>query len=382
MLPKAKLWLASAGTACALLSTHLQAAWDLNMPRGVTEISRETYSLHMMILWACVIIGVLVFAVMFWSIIYHRKSKGAVSATFHENIKVEIIWTIIPFAILVGMAIPATRVLTEIYDSSESEVDIQVIGYQWRWEYKYLPSSADEEPVSFFSVMSTPREQINNEVPKDEHYLLDVDNPVVIPINKKVRFLFTSNDVIHAWWVPEFAVKKDAIPGFINESWTIVEEPGIYRGQCAELCGIDHGFMPIVVHAVEQEEYDAWYAERQESARLIAELANTVVTMDDSMAEGEAIYNRTCVGCHQPTGQGLPPAFPALAGSDIVTGDLRGVVDVVGHGVPGTAMAPFAGQLNAIELAAVVTYIRNSFSNSMGDLAQPAEVNTILQEAQ
>src|SRR5690554_2832116 len=304
MLPKAKLWLASAGTACALLSTNLQAAWDLNMPRGVTEISRETYGLHMLILWACVIIGVIVFAVMFWSIIYHRKSKGAVSATFHESLKVEIVWTIIPFAILIGMAIPATRVLTEIYDSSESEVDIQVIGYQWRWEYKYLPSSADEEPVSFFSVLSTPREQINNELPKDEHYLLEVDNPVVIPINKKVRFLFTSNDVIHAWWVPEFAVKKDAIPGFINESWTIVEEPGIYRGQCAELCGIDHGFMPIVVHAVEQEEYDAWYAERQDAARLVAELANTVVTMEDSMADGEAIYNRTCVGCHQPTGQG------------------------------------------------------------------------------
>jgi len=382
MLPKAKLWLASAGTACALLSTNLQAAWDLNMPRGVTEISRETYGLHMLILWACVIIGVIVFAVMFWSIIYHRKSKGAVSATFHESLKVEIVWTIIPFAILIGMAIPATRVLTEIYDSSESEVDIQVIGYQWRWEYKYLPSSADEEPVSFFSVLSTPREQINNELPKDEHYLLEVDNPVVIPVNKKVRFLFTSNDVIHAWWVPEFAVKKDAIPGFINESWTIVEEPGIYRGQCAELCGIDHGFMPIVVHAVEQEEYDAWYAERQDAARLVAELANTVVTMEDSMADGEAIYNRTCVGCHQPTGQGLPPAFPALAASDIVTGDLRGTVELVGHGVPGTAMAPFAGQLNAIELAAVVTYIRNSFGNSMGDLAQPAEVNTILQEAQ
>src|SRR5690606_24419756 len=312
MLPKAKLWLASAGAACALLSTNLQAAWDLNMPRGVTEISRETYGLHMMILWACVAIGVIVFAVMFWSIIYHRKSRVAVSSTFHENIKVEILWTIIPFAILIGMAIPATRVLTDIYDSSESEVDIQVIGYQWRWEYKYLPSTPDEEAVSFFSVLATPREQINNELPKNEHYLLEVDNPVVIPINKKVRFLFTSNDVIHAWWVPEFAVKKDAIPGFINESCTIVEEPGIYRGQCAELCGIDHGFMPIVVHAVEQEEYDAWYAERQESARLIAELANTVVTMDDSMAEGEAIYNRTCVGCHQPTGQGLPPAFPAL----------------------------------------------------------------------
>ncbi|MDP3522602.1 MAG: cytochrome c oxidase subunit II [Hydrogenophaga sp.] len=382
MLPKAKLWLGLVVAALTLFSTNLQAAWELNMTQGVTQISRDTYDLHMQILWWCVAIGVVVFGVMLWSIINHRKSKGAVSATFHESTKVEIIWTVIPFVILILMAIPATRVLTEAYDSSESDLDIQVIGYQWRWEYKYMREDANEEEVSFFSVMSTSREEISNDLPKQEHYLLDVDNPLVIPVNQKVRFLVTANDVIHAWWVPDFAVKKDAIPGFINEAWTIVEEPGIYRGQCAELCGIDHGFMPIVVHAVEQEEYDAWYAEQQETARVTREMANNVVTMEESMTSGGDVYARNCVACHQAAGTGLPPAFPALAGSDVVTGDLRANIDLLIQGVPGTAMAAYGNQLNPIELAAVTTYIRNSFGNATGDLVQPSDVNTILQEAQ
>jgi cytochrome c oxidase subunit 2 len=382
MLPKAKLWLSLMAAAFTMLSTNLQAAWELNMPQGVTQISRDTYDLHMQILWWCVAIGVVVFGVMLWSIINHRKSKGAVSATFHESTKVEIIWTVIPFMILILMAIPATRVLTEAYDSSESELDIQVIGYQWRWEYKYMRANTNEEEVSFFSVMSTSREEISNDIAKQEHYLLDVDNPLVIPINKKVRFLVTSNDVIHSWWVPDFAVKKDAIPGFINETWAIVEEPGIYRGQCAELCGIEHGFMPIVVHALEQDEYDAWYAERQEAARVTREMANNVVTLEESLVMGQNVYTRNCVACHQATGAGLPPAFPALAGSAIVNGDMRANIDLLINGVPGTAMAAYGSQLNPIELAAVVNYIRNSFGNNTGDLVQPAEVNAILQEVQ
>ena len=382
MLSKAKLWLGLVVAALTLFSTNLQAAWELNMTPGVTQFSRDTYDLHMQILWWCVAIGVVVFGAMLWSIINHRKSKGAVSATFHESTKVEILWTVIPFAILVLMAIPATRVLTEAYDTSESEIDIQVIGYQWRWEYKYMRQDASQEEVSFFSVMSTSREEISNDLPKQEHYLLDVDNPLVIPINKKVRFLVTSNDVIHAWWVPSFAVKKDAIPGFINEAWTLVEEAGVYRGQCAELCGLDHGFMPIVVHAVEQEEYDAWYAEKQEAARVTREMANNVVTMEESITNGGDIYARNCVACHQAAGTGLPPAFPALAGSDVVNGDLRANIDLLINGVPGTAMAAYGRQLNPVELAAVVTFIRNSFGNATGDLVQPADVNTILQEAQ
>ena len=379
MLPKAKLWLALTVAAVSMFSTNLQAAWDLNMPQGVTQISRETYDLHMQILWWCVAIGVIVFGVMLWSIINHRKSKGAVSATFHESTKVEIVWTIIPFIILILMAIPATRVLTQAYDTSESDLDIQVIGYQWRWEYRYLRQDSLEEEVSFFSSLSTPREQISNELPKDETYLLEVDNPLVIPINKKVRFLVTSNDVIHAWWVPDFAVKKDAIPGFINEIWAIVEEPGVYRGQCAELCGLEHGFMPIVVHAVPQDEYDAWYAGRQEQAVAAQAMSNSAITRDDAMTQGEAVYNRTCVACHQAGGTGLAPAFPALAGSSVVNGDLTANIELLLNGVPGTAMAAYARQLNPVELASTLTYIRNSFGNSTGDLVQPADVNAILE---
>jgi len=382
MLPKAKLWLVLTGIATSLLSANLQAAWDLNMTQGVTQISRDTYDLHMQILWWCVAIGVVVFGVMLWSIINHRKSKGAVAATFHESTKVEIAWTIIPFVILILMAVPATRVLTEAYDATESEIDIQVTGYQWRWEYTYIRENTDEEEVSFYSILSTPREQINNQMEKDETYLLDVDNPLVIPINTKVRFLLTSNDVIHAWWVPDFAVKRDAVPGFINETWAIVEEPGIYRGQCAELCGIEHGFMPVVVHAVEREEYDAWYAAKQDEARVAREMANNVVTLSESLEAGEQIYTTTCIACHQPNGTGLPPAFPALAGSSVVTGDLEANINLLINGVPGTAMAAYGRQLSPVQLAAVVTYIRNSFGNTTGDLVQPAAVNTLIQAAQ
>ncbi|MDO8271743.1 MAG: cytochrome c oxidase subunit II [Gammaproteobacteria bacterium] len=382
MLPKAKLWLGLVVAALMTLSTNLQAAWELNMTQGVTQISRDTYDLHMQILWWCVAIGVVVFGVMLWSIINHRKSKGAVAASFHESTKVEILWTVIPFIILILMAIPATRVLTEAYDSSESDLDIQVTGYQWRWEYRYLREDANEEEVAFYSILSTPRDQINNDLPKEEHYLLEVDKPLVIPVNKKVRFLVTSNDVIHAWWMPAFAVKKDAIPGFINEAWTIVEEPGIYRGQCAELCGLDHGFMPIVVHAVPQDEYDAWYAGQQQAAAATRAAANNVVTLSAALEQGEEIYNRICIACHQANGTGLPPAFPALAGSAVANGDVEANIRLVINGVPGTAMAAYGRQLNTVELSAIITYIRNSFGNSTGDLVQPADVNTILQEAQ
>ena len=245
MLSKAKLWLSLAVGTLLMWSTGAHAAWELNMPRGVTQISRDTYDLHMTIFWWMIAIGVVVFGVLLWSIINHRKSKGAKPASFHESTKVEIVWTLIPFLILIAMAVPATRVLTAAYDASASDLDIQITGYQWRWEYSYLPQSADEEEVSFFSTLATSREEISNSMEKSENYLLEVDNPLVIPTDRKVRFLMTSADVLHAWWVPEFAIKKDNVPGFINESWVIVEEPGIYRGQCAELCGMDHVFMPL-----------------------------------------------------------------------------------------------------------------------------------------
>ena len=382
MLPKAKLWLNLVVAALMTLSTNLQAAWELNMTQGVTQISRDTYDLHVQMLWWCVAIGFVVFGAMLWSIINHRKSKGAVAATFHESTKIEIMWTVIPFVILILMAIPATRVLTEAYDSTESDLDIQVTGYQWRWEYRYMREDASEEEVLFYSNLSTPSDQIDNSLPKGEHYLLEVDKPMVIPINKKVRFLITSNDVIHSWWVPAFAVKKDAVPGFINEAWAIAEEPGIYRGQCTELCGIQHGFMPIVVHAVPQEEYDAWYAEQQQAAVAAREGANSVVTMSAALQQGEEIYSRNCIACHQAGGTGLPPAFPALAGSAVANGDVEANIRLLVNGVSGTAMAAFGRQLSPVELSAIITYIRNSFGNNTGDLVQPADVTTILQEAQ
>lgn len=382
MLSKAKLWLSLVLGPLLLWSASAQAAWEVNMPRGVTQLSRETYNLHMIVFWVMVVIGIAVFSVMIWSIIHHRKSRGAKPATFHESTKVEVVWTLIPFIILIIMAVPATRVLTMAYDTSDSELDIQIIGYQWRWEYRYMRDNLDEEEVSFFSVLSTPREEINNQIEKGENYLLEVDRPLVIPTNTKVRFLMTAADVLHAWWVPEFAIKKDTIPGFINEAWVIVEEPGIYRGQCAELCGVDHGFMPIVVHAVSPEEYQEWYAGEQDRAREIRELTQAALTMDEAMAQGQDIYGRSCVACHQANGQGMPPVFPAIADSPKATGERDITMDTIINGVPGTAMAAYGRQLNPIELASVITYVRNAFGNNTGDLVQPAEVNEFIEEGQ
>jgi len=372
MLPTKKLWPALIGTVLALISPALMAAWELNMPVGITGISRETYSLHMIIIWVCVVIGVIVYGVLVYSLFAFRKSKGAVPATFHHSTKLEIVWTVIPFVILIGMAVPSTRVLTQIYDASESELDILITGYQWRWQYRYLAEEGEE--VAFFSNMSTPDEQIYNIADKGENYLLEVDEPLVIPVNTKVRFLLTSADVIHSWWVPEFAVKKDAIPGFVNESWVIAEQTGIYRGQCTELCGQDHGFMPVVVEVVEQAEFDAWMAEKQAAAAAIAELANQDFTLEQLVAQGQTVYNTFCMACHQANGQGLPPAFPALTGSAIATGPIADHIDIVLNGKAGTAMAAYGALLNPVDLAAVITFERNALGNSVGDMVSPVEI--------
>jgi cytochrome c oxidase subunit 2 len=235
------------------------------MPKGVSEISNEIYNLHMLILWICVGIGVVVFGAMFWSILMHRKSRGVKPATFHESTKLEFIWTVVPFAILILMAIPATKTLIKMYDHTDSDITIKVTGYQWLWKYEYLDSG-----VSFYSKLSTPYDEIYNKKQKNLNYLQEVDNRLIIPTNKKVRFLVTSNDVLHAWWVPDLALKKDAIPGFINELSTVVLEPGVYRGRCAELCGRHHGFMPIVVEAVSENKFDEWIA----SQKIESNLAN------------------------------------------------------------------------------------------------------------
>ncbi|MBZ0071560.1 MAG: cytochrome c oxidase subunit II [Gammaproteobacteria bacterium] len=345
------------------------AAYDLNLPRGVTPISREVFDLHMLVLWVCVAIGIVVFSAMFYSIIRHRKSKGAVAAKFHESTVVEVLWTIVPFLILIGMAIPATKTLIAMEDTRNADVSIKVTGYQWKWRYDYL-----DDGVGFFSTLSTPKDEIFNRAEKNPHYLLEVDHPMVVPVNKKVRLLITANDVIHSWWVPVFGMKKDAIPGFVNEMWINVDTPGTYRGQCAELCGKDHGFMPIVVVAKEQPDYDQWLADQQQASAVAAADSDREFSKDELMARGEKVFTANCAACHQANGEGVPGAFPALKGGVIATGPVPGHLDIVLHGKSGTAMAAFGSQLNDADLAAVITYERNAWGNDTGDVVQPADV--------
>ncbi len=362
----------SAGLFCLmLLSSPLHAELQLNLRPGVTSFSQGAFEIHQMVMWICVGIGVIVFGAMIYSIINHRRSRNPEAATFHENTTIEIVWTIVPILILISMAIPATKVLLAMEDTTNSDMSIKVTGYQWKWHYDYL-----DEDVSFFSNLSTPMDQIKNKQAKDEHYLLEVDNHIVIPTNKKVRFLFTSNDVIHSWWVPAFGVKKDAIPGFINESWAYVEEPGIYRGQCAELCGANHGFMPIVVEAKSEQDYRAWIDEKKSAMAAAAASADRTWTMDELMAKGEQVYNTACAACHQVSGEGLPSVFPALKGSPIATGDVAAHIDIVLHGKAGTAMQAFGPQLNDADLAAVITYERNAWGNNTGEMVQPSDIKS------
>ncbi|MBC7192697.1 cytochrome c oxidase subunit II [Marinobacter sp.] len=352
-----------------MLPAMSMADWTVNMSPGVTSTSNEIFSLHMTILWICVVIGLVVFGVMFWSIIAHRKSRGHKPANFHENTLVEILWTIIPLVILVVMAIPATATLVDMYDTSEADIDIKVTGYQWRWKYDYL-----DEEFGYFSNLATPLDQVQNRQDKGENYLLEVDNPLIVPVGKRVRLLLTANDVIHSWWVPALGIKKDAIPGFINEAWFQVDEPGVYRGQCTELCGKNHGFMPVVVEAVPGEEYNTWLAEQKAAARKERELTRQDWTMDQLMARGKKTYQTACAACHQPDGSGAPPAFPALKGSAIATGEKMAHIDIVLNGKSGTAMQAFGGQLSEVDLAAVITYERNAWGNNTGDIVTPKEI--------
>jgi len=362
----------------SLLSSSVWADMSLNLTKGVTEVSRDVYDLHMLVLYICTAIGVVVFGAMFWSMVFHRKSKGAKPATFHESTKVEILWTAIPVVILIAMAVPATITLIDMENNDDADITVQVTGSQWKWHYKYF-----DQDIEFYSVLSTPREQYENQdgtsAEKGEHYLLEVDRPLVIPINKKVRFVITSDDVIHAWWVPAFAVKQDANPGFINEAWTKVDKPGTYRGQCAELCGKDHGFMPIVVEVKTEADYAIWLDEQKQlqanAAAAEAASLNASVPMDELMQLGETTYIAYCAACHQVSGQGLPPAFPALKGSAIATtGPASEHINVVFNGRAGTGMQGYGKQLSLKEIAAVVTYERNAWGNNTGDAVQAADV--------
>ena len=360
-----------------VFSQNVLANSQYNMRKGVTDISNNVYQLHMTIFLICCVIGVIVFAIMFWALIHHRKSKGAVPAQFHESTKVEILWTAIPFVILIVMAIPATKTLIAMEDASKADITIKITGSQWKWHYEYMG-----EDVEFYSMLATPQNEITNLADKNPNYLLEVDKPLVLPINQKVRFLMTSDDVIHSWWVPDFAVKKDANPGFINETWTNINEVGTYRGQCAELCGKDHGFMPVVVEAKTEEDFKTWLAEakqaKQKAAEADAALLDQVVPKQELMALGEQVYMASCAACHQPTGLGLPGVFPALKGSPIVIGDIKGHIDILLHGKPGTAMQSFAKQLSIKQIAAVITYKRNAWGNDTGEVIQPSEIQAAL----
>ena len=352
------------------------ADYDLNLTKGVTPISGDQYFMHMLVLWICTIVGIGVFGVMIYSIINHRKSKGAQPASFHESTTIEVIWTVIPFVILVAIAVPATKTLLDLEDSSSPDMNIKVTGWQWKWEYNYI----DEDGVSFFSNLdkaSNDARQLGSgtDVTTVDHYLLNVDNPIVVPVNKKVRLLITANDVIHAWWVPALGVKRDAIPGFVNESWFKAEKEGVYRGQCAELCGKDHGFMPIVVKVVSEADYKSWVSSKKKELASASAGDTKTYTKDELLKRGKEVYDASCAACHGATGAGIPGVFPAMAGSKIATGDKAAHIDIVVHGKSGTAMQAFGPQLSKADIAAVITYERNAFGNNTGDVIQPSEIN-------
>lgn len=370
------------GISLLAVSGFAAAEYGLDFQRPVSPIAHELLELHHLITWIVLAITALVGAVMFWSIAFHRKSSGRKPATFHDNSKLEVLWTIVPFLILVGMAIPATSALLKMDDTTESEMTLKITGYQWKWEYDYM-----DHGVKFMSSLSTPRDQIGSPVfskdgfkpgaERGENYLLEVDNHVVLPVGKKIRLLVTANDVIHAWWVPQLATKKDAIPGFINEMWVKIDEPGTYRGQCAELCGKDHGFMPIVVDAVSESDFNKWVNRQKGQMVAAAAAAGKSWSKADLMKRGEKVYGQSCAACHGATGAGIPGVFPAITGSKSASGPAKAHLDIVMNGKAGTAMAAFKKQLSDVDIAAVVTYERNALGNSKGDVVQPSQVKAL-----
>src|SRR5262245_48973212 len=358
--------------AAAWLAAGAALANQYNLPEPQSIIAREIYDLHTLIMWIIVAIFVVVFGAMTYAIVMHRKSVGHKAEQFHENTTVEIVWTIIPFFILIGMAWPATKTIIAMKDTSGADITIKATGYQWKWGYDYL-----QEGISFYSTLATPREQIEGRAPKGEHYLVEVDNPVVVPVGKKVRIITTANDVIHAWWVPALGIKQDAIPGFVRDTWFKADNPGTYRGQCAELCGKDHGFRPIVGEVVTPEKYASWVADQKKMMASTAAEASKEWTADELKAHGAKVFASNCVACHQATGMGVPGTFPALSGSKIVNGPKEAQIQTVLNGVvrdgKPTAMASFK-QLSDADLAAVITYTRNNWKTKVGDAVMPAAV--------
>lgn len=354
---------------------------QLNMQAPVTQVGADIYSLHNWMMIVCLVIFVGVFGVMFYSVYKHRKSLGHKPATFHESTAVEIAWTVVPFLIVIGMALPATKTVVALKDTSNADLTIKATGMQWKWGYDYL--KGEGEGISFLSNLATPRSQIGEPGVKPteartENYLLEVDNEMVVPVNKKIRMVFTANDVIHAWTIPAFAIKQDAIPGFVRDGWFRAEKTGVYRGNCVELCGKDHAFMPIVVRVVTDAEYTAWVEGKQKEMAALADDPTKTWTIDELKTRGEQVYAANCVACHQANGKGVPSAFAALDGSPNVLGDKAHQIDILLNGQKTgkfpTEM-PAWKQLSDTEIAAVITYTRNTWSNKAAEnIVQPAEV--------
>ncbi|CAM5194608.1 Cytochrome c oxidase subunit 2 OS=Castellaniella defragrans (strain DSM / CCUG 39792 / 65Phen)OX=1437824 GN=BN940_02061 PE=3 SV=1 [Castellaniella denitrificans] len=352
---------------------------QLNLHTGVTPIAREIYSLHWMMLIICTLIFIGVFGVMLYSIIRHRKDKGHKAAKFEEHIGLELTWTVIPFLIIVGMAIPATRTVVAMKDTTSADLTIKATGYQWKWGYEYLDGPATG--VRFLSNLSTPQDQIDGKAPIGNTYLMEVDHPMVVPVNQKVRVVLTAADVIHSWMVPELGVKQDAIPGFLRDTWFRADKPGIYRGQCAELCGKNHAYMPIVVEVKSQEDYAQWAAQQKTAMAAAAEDPNKTWSKDELIAKGKQVFSTTCVACHQANGQGIPGTFPALNGDvKFVLAPMKGQIETVLNGHPGTAMAAFRDQLSDTQIASVITYTRNAWDNAgkgPDPVVQPSDVKAL-----
>ncbi|WP_244847765.1 cytochrome c oxidase subunit II [Caballeronia sp. SL2Y3] len=362
--------LLNAGVALAVNdSPGGPAVNEINFQQPVTKIAEELYGLHIFMLIICTVIFIGVFGVMFYSVVKHRKSKGFKPAHFHESTTVEIIWTIVPFIIVILMALPATKAVVAMKDTTNADLTVKVTGYQWKWGYDYVKGPG--EGISFLSTLSTPRSQVNGQTPISDTYLQEVDNPLVVPVDKKIRIITTANDVVHSWYVPAFGVKQDAIPGFVRDTWFKAEKVGTYRGFCTELCGKEHAYMPVVVEVLSTDDYAKWVDTQKKKMASSADDPNKTYTMDELKTRGAQIYASNCAVCHQPTGKGAGQ-FPALDGSKVANGPIAGHVNIVLHGKG--AMPPWQTTLNDVEIASVVTYERNTWGNHTGDVLQPKQV--------
>ena len=341
---------------------------EINFQQPVTKIAEELYGLHIFMLIICTVIFIGVFGVMFYSLFKHRKSKGFKPANFHESTTVEIIWTIVPFIIVVLMALPATKAVVAMKDTTNADLTIKVTGYQWKWGYDYVKGPG--EGISFLSTLTTPRDEVMGKKPITDTYLQEVDNPLVVPVNKKIRIITTANDVVHSWYVPAFGVKQDAIPGFVRDTWFKADKVGTFRGFCTELCGKEHAYMPVVVEVLSDEDYAKWVTAQKAKLAGAAVDPNKVYTMAELVAHGEEVYKANCAACHQVSGKGLG-AFPAMDGSPIVNGPIAGHVERVLHG---KGAMPSWASLSDLDIASVITYERNSWGNHKNDLLQPKQV--------